>query len=481
MRTPSPKPQRQTRPRQKKRTGAGGGTKRGRTTPQAEIPSREFDIGCNAIIAWSEQIEKDYPDTFRLREYYIMSDLFTDQHFKPLFGKSFADMDEPERQALWKNTIKPCFKVTREKPYNWQNQELWRAFKDESIQYSYPEALRYATLKQEDRDWIANAFEKLRGPSMDNNNKEARALVDEIRLRYIWLAPVEKKTIKTKIETLGFGLPNWDVDPKTTHIGFPDLERDPVNRDTMLPTGRTVGDLAGEISRCDVSRASKVKSEYLSAMNRIYPEKVNEAEEYFNEQYVKSIVEKARLGVTLVSDNPQRLLESEGGELRCKDLLEKSEKGLTANVDMFMNGVASDQAGRPLGPRGEIPGWPLGFARVRFDQDDPEEEVIITADGKVLSEREIKWFGQNLVSAMAYSKKCDIQPAQDYQGLVLKELERLYGTVPEYVHRLKPQEGPTRRGRECEQVQMEVFEEVLDKAITVLTGSPRFQKKRSAS
>ncbi len=434
-------------------------------------PGKTYDIPCGKIIAWSEQVEKDYPKVdFRTRPYHLMADLFQDHYFVPVFGRSFRGMGKQERIDLWNKTISPCFKPTKENEYNWQRQEMRRAFWDLGLQFSSSIALRFIEMKRERRDWLAAAMAKLNQPG-NTDPEEIKELINEGRLRYIGLGKSDKAAFKEAIQKAGHGFKQWDVDPAATHVAIPESEGPPVPRDQIIRQAKSVAGRAGKISQCDIKRAGEIKSSYLQEINRLYPEKLDEAEELFDEAILKNFLKETSF-LSPPKPKPKQSADShiynprEERQLDCPKVVLLNEEGLAPSLELLFHYVASDGQGNPMGPAGPPIDRPVGFILQNVKGDDPEELFPVPAKEMGYRIESLKKLRTVIRIGLGTFKKCNVSPKENYLAAFDQIVEQRLGIPP-------PSKQPLpRTAIPCDQRNIRFYQTKMPWTLDLIKNSP---------
>ena len=141
--------------------GAGRGQQTVSTVAKAD------DARCNSILAWSDELEKAFPDKnfYQLPEAQVipyLSNLFDDEHFVPLFGKPFDTLSTGERGEIGSKEIRHCFHRPELKTaYDWQIFYLDKPFVMDSGPVSGPAVSEQIRANRQTLEWLSETRQEL--------------------------------------------------------------------------------------------------------------------------------------------------------------------------------------------------------------------------------------------------------------------------------------------------------------------------------
>jgi hypothetical protein len=122
---------------------------------------------CQAILAWSDELEKAFPDKnfYQLPEAKVipyLPNLFDDEHFVPLFGKPFDTMSKADRSGIGSKEIRRCFHRPELKTaYDWQIFYLDKPFVMDSGPVSGPAVSEQIRINRQTLEWLSETQQEL--------------------------------------------------------------------------------------------------------------------------------------------------------------------------------------------------------------------------------------------------------------------------------------------------------------------------------
>ena len=151
---------------------------------------------CHAILAWSDELEKAFPDKnfYQLPEAQVipyLPNLFDDEHFVPLFGKPFDTMSKADRGEIGSKEIRRCFHRPELKAaYDWQIFYLDKPFVMDSGPVSGPEVSEQLRANRQTLEWLAETQQELANmqPAAEEYERLLK-LRGEVRGRLLTLWP----------------------------------------------------------------------------------------------------------------------------------------------------------------------------------------------------------------------------------------------------------------------------------------------------
>ena len=191
-----------------KSTAAAGSASAQPTRPSTAALSRNkvTEARCEQIRAWSNELENAYPevDFYRIMDGLVtrmVSGLFDDQYFVPVFGKPFDTLGEGERQTIFKQQLIPCLRRAELKSdYDWQISYLGNPFILKTGMFNHVDVVKELRKRRATLEWLETTIRHLDAMKATADDYESLLALDREaakRLANMW--PRQMRSFETAI------------------------------------------------------------------------------------------------------------------------------------------------------------------------------------------------------------------------------------------------------------------------------------------